>query len=313
MDYHRKCKEANIFVKYLCKYLTDMYELLDLAVKHSQLSTCFTMQTTVIKPKKTLTIDTKELWRYRELFYYFGLRDIMVRYKQTALGIAWAVLQPLIMMAILNVFFSKVIHVDTGGIPYPIFSFIGLLFWFYFANSLGSAANSLIADQSIIKKVYFPKIILPLASTFVHLIDFGCAFLILLCLMLYYHIVPAPLGIVLLIPCLLITFLTFSGFGLILAAINVKYRDVRYAIPFAIQLLFFITPIMYPLTFLGSNSSVWYLNPIGSSIETMRIALTGAGDIQWLSLGIAGAISSIVFLCGLFIFNRTEKYFADIL
>ncbi|MEK7649218.1 MAG: ABC transporter permease [Patescibacteria group bacterium] len=271
------------------------------------------MQTTVIKPKKTLTIDTKELWRYRELFYYFGLRDIMVRYKQTALGIAWAVLQPLIMMAILNVLFSKVIDVDTGGIPYPVFSFIGLLFWYYFANSLGSAANSLIADQSIIKKVYFPKIILPLASTFVHLIDFGCAFIILLCLMLYYHMVPGIWGIVLLIPCLLITFLTFSGIGLMLAAINVKYRDVRYALPFGVQLLFFVTPIMYPLTFLGSNNALWYLNPIGSSIEIMRVALTGAGDIQWYLLSSAGIVSVLLFLCGLFIFNRTEKYFADIL
>ncbi len=267
---------------------------------------------TLIKPIKPLRIDWKELWRYRELFYYLAWRDVKVRYKQTAIGVVWAILQPLLMMIVLGVFFGRVIGIQTNDIPYPVFAFIGLLFWNYFSNSLASASNSLVVNQSIIQKIYFPRVILPLASTMVFLLDFIIASSVLAGLMVYYRYMPLWYGFALLIPCLLITFLTFSGLGLGLAALNVKYRDVRYALPFFIQLLLFVTPVIYPLTLLGSHRWLWYLNPMSGVIDAMRVGLTGVGSINWELLGASLGISIVVFFLGLLYFNKTEHYFADI-
>lgn len=268
---------------------------------------------TVIKPVKPLRIDWKELWRYRELFYYLAWRDVKVRYKQTIIGVAWAVVQPLIMMVVFGVFFGRVIGIQTNGVPYPIFVFVGLLFWNYFSNSLGSASNSLVANQSIIQKIYFPRILLPIASTMVHLFDFGFSAIILVGLMFYYHYVPSLLGIILVIPALLITFLTFSGIGLALAALNVKYRDVRYALPFFIQVLLFITPVIYPLTLLGSHKWLWYLNPMSGVIDTMRVGFTRIGVINFELFLASFVLSIMIFLLGVLYFNKTEQYFADII
>jgi len=270
------------------------------------------MSETIIKPVKPLRIDWKELWRYRELFYYLAWRDVKVRYKQTAIGALWAVIQPFLMMVVFTVFFGTVLSIQTNGIPYPIFAFTGLLFWNFFSNSLGGASNSLVANQSIIQKIYFPRVLLPLASTMVYLLDFVIASFVLAGLMVYYHYAPTFIGILLIVPCLFITALTFSGLGLWLAALNVKYRDVRYALPFFIQVLLFVTPVIYPITLLGTHRWLWFFNPMSGVIDTMRVGLLGTGNINWQLLGASFGISLVIFLLGLLYFDKTEQYFADI-
>ncbi|MDE1970801.1 MAG: ABC transporter permease [Patescibacteria group bacterium] len=267
---------------------------------------------TIIKPVKPLRIDLQELWRYRELFYYLAWRDVKVRYKQTAIGVVWAVIQPFLMMVVLSIFFGRVLAVQTNGIPYPIFAFTGLLFWNYFSNALTGASNSLVANQAIIQKIYFPRVLLPIASTMVYLLDFVIASFVLAGLMVYYHYAPSLTGLILIAPCLLITCLTFSGLGLWLAALNVKYRDVRYALPFFIQVLLFVTPVIYPITLLNKHRWIWLFNPMSGVVDTMRAGLLSVGTINWQLLGVSFGISIAVFLFGLFYFNKTEHYFADI-
>jgi lipopolysaccharide transport system permease protein len=267
-----------------------------------------------IKPiKGFINIDLKELWRYRELFYFLSWRDIKVRYKQTAMGILWAALQPFLTMVIFSIFFGRVAGISSGEVPYPIFVYSGLLFWDYFSNSLSAASNSLISSQAIIQKVYFPKIIMPLSSTLVFLVDFLFASIVFFGLMLYYHFFPTLIGILLIIPSLIITFLTFSGLGLIFSSINVKYRDVRYALPFFIQLLIFVTPVIYPASILGEYQWLWYLNPMSSAIETMRAGLLGVGAINWFVFASSILLSILLFLLGILYFNKSEKDFADII
>lgn len=267
-----------------------------------------------IKPSKGLfSIDLKELWRFRELFYFLSLRDIKVRYKQTSIGIIWAVLQPFLTMIVFSVFFGRVAGISDGEIPYPIFVYSGLLFWNYFANSLSTASNSLVAEQNIIQKVYFPKIIIPLASTLVFFLDFIFAFIVLIGLMFYYQFFPTLIGVLLIIPSLIITFLGFSGLSLVFSSVNVKYRDVRYALPFFIQLLVFLTPVIYPASILGKHQWLLYLNPMSGVIETMRTGLLGVGTINWLIFGSSALLSILLFLLGVLYFKRSERFFADII
>lgn len=262
--------------------------------------------------RKFFNIDLKELWRFRELFYCLAQRDVKVRYKQTSIGIVWAVLQPLLTMVVFSVFFGKVAGIASGEIPYPIFAYSGLLFWNYFANSLSSASGSLVAEQGIIQKVYFPKIIIPLASSIVFLFDFFFAFIILIGLMFYFHFFPTFIGILTIIPALIITFFCFSGLGLIFSSLNVKYRDVRYALPFFIQLLIFMTPVIYPSSILGSHQWILYLNPMSGVIETMRIGLLGVGTINWFVFGLSALSSILLFGLGLLYFKKSERFFADV-
>jgi len=272
------------------------------------------MTETRIKPiKGFVSIDWKELWRYRELFYFLSWRDIKVRYKQTAIGIIWAGLQPFLTMIVFSVFFGRVAGISSGEIPYPIFVYSGLLFWNYFSNSLSVASHSLISNQAIIQKIYFPRIIMPIASTSVFLIDFFFACIVFMGLIVYYHSYPTLLGILLVIPALVITFLTFSGLGLIFSAINVKYRDVRYALPFFIQLLIFVTPVIYPTNILGKYQWLWYLNPMSGVIETMRAGLLGVGAINWGLFASSVFLSILIFFIGIMYFKKTERFFADII
>jgi len=267
-----------------------------------------------IKPIKGLSrLNLTELWQYRELFYFLAWRDIKVRYKQTIIGILWAILQPFLTMVVFSIFFSRVAGISSGNIPYPIFIYTGLLFWNYFSNSLNAASGSLIAEQAVIKKIYFPKIIMPLASTLVYLIDFAFAVIILIGMMLYYHFSPTLLGIALLIPALIITFLSFSGLGLIFSAVNVKYRDVRYVLPFFTQLLIFITPVIYATSILGKYQWLWYLNPMSGVIETMRAGLLGIGTINWGLFSSSLILSILLFCFGIFYFKKSEKNFADLI
>lgn len=258
-------------------------------------------------------MDLKELWRFRELFYFLAMRDIKIRYKQTSIGVVWAVLQPFLTMIIFSVFFGRVAGISGGKIPYPIFVYSGLLFWNYFSSSLSTASNSLVAEQNIIQKVYFPKIIIPLASTLVFLLDFVFAFIVFIGLMFYYHFSPTLVGILVIVPALAVTFLSFSGLGLIFSSVNVKYRDVRYALPFFIQLLVFLTPVIYPSSILGRHQWLLYLNPMSGVIETMRAGLLGVGAINWFIFGTSALLSILLFALGLFYFKRSESFFADVI
>lgn len=267
----------------------------------------------IIKPQKTLFFDLRELWQFRELFYTLVWRDIKVRYKQTTIGITWAMLQPFLMMVVFSVFFGRIVGIASEGIPYPIFAFTGLLFWNFFSSSLSASSGSLVANQTMIQKVYFPRIILPIAATGVFLVDFLFASIILVGLMVYYGFMTTFLGLVFVIPAILITFIASIGLGLVLASINVKYRDVRYVLPFFIQLLLFVTPVIYPPSVLGKYEWLWFLNPMAGVIDSMRAGLLGVGSIDWQLLGVSFLTSILLLGAGLLIFNKTERYFADII
>jgi len=267
-----------------------------------------------IKPQKGwIGVNTKELWLYRELFYIFVWRDIKVRYKQTAIGILWAILQPFLMMVIFSVFFGRLAKIPSGDIPYPVFVFAGLLFWNYFSTSVSSASNALVEHENMIKKIYFPRLILPFSSSLTPMVDFCVAFIVLFGVMAYYHFVPNFFGILLIPFLLIISFFTASGIGLFLSAINVKFRDVRYALPFFIQILLFVTPVIYPTNIVPAQFQ-WLLalNPMTGVIEAARFSIFGS-PIENPSLLLISAISALVlFSIGILYFRKTERFFADI-
>ncbi|MCR4311408.1 MAG: ABC transporter permease [Candidatus Taylorbacteria bacterium] len=269
--------------------------------------------TTIIKPKKTFSLeDFREVWRYKELLYFFVWRDIKVKYKQTIVGIGWAVFQPFMTMVVFSVFFGKLIQVPSDGIPYPIFVYTGLLFWQLFSSSLGDASNSLIANATIVTKVYFPRIILPLAGTANQFVDLFFASLALIFLMFYYGYTPELSGLLLIPMLLAITSATAVGAGLVLASINVKYRDVRYVLPFFMQLLLFLTPVIYPSSIAGKYAWLLSFNPMTGVIKAARSGLLGTEPIVWYSLGASALAAVILLTAGIFFFKKTERYFADI-
>lgn len=268
---------------------------------------------TIIKPQSGwIKINFKELWRYRELFYIFVWRDIKVRYKQTAIGIIWAVLQPFMMMVIFSIFFGRLAKIPSGDIPYPVFVFAGLLFWNYFSTSVSSASNILIEQENMIKKIYFPRLILPISSALTPIVDFCIAFAVLLGIMAYYQYFPSIIGIFA-VPILLLTaFLSASGMGFFLSAINVKYRDVRYALPFFVQILMFLTPVIYPVNIISPNYQwIMALNPMTGIIESARaLIFQTAINPQIIIISFISAI--VIFFFGIFYFRKTERFFADI-
>ncbi len=268
-----------------------------------------------IKPPRTnFYLNLKELWHYRELFYIFAWRDIKVRYKQTFLGIAWVLFQPLVSMVVFTVFFGNFAKMPSGNLPYPLFVLCGLVFWTFFSNSLASASGSLISNENIIKKVYFPKVILPLSTVITGSLDLVISLILLLCVGLYFKFIPSVTILPVILSGYVISFLTASGLGLFFSALNVKYRDVRYIIPFFIQTLIFLTPVIYPTSIIKSSGRLLFsLNPLAAVIESMRGVISGSLSIEFLGLGIATLISLVIFLIGLAFFNATEKFFADII
>lgn len=274
------------------------------------------MQELIIKPRKRLNINIKEMVAYRELFFYFAWRDVKVRYKQTAIGAAWAILQPFIQMVVFTLFFNKVAGIQTGNdtVPYAIFSFTGLLFWNFFSQALTRASNSLVDNQSVVTKVYFPRLLLPLSSTLVGLIDFGFAFLVFIGLLIYFQFPPTIEGVLILIPALLVTFIAASGLGMFLAAVNVKYRDVKQAVPFFIQIGLFLTPVIYPVTAVPQQYQwLLYLNPMTGVINAVRSAFLHTGPINWPLTMLSVAMAVVFFVFGLYYFKGREKEFADII
>ena len=268
---------------------------------------------TVIEPKKGwVPIDSKEIWEYRELLYFLTKRDIKVRYKQTVLGGLWAIIQPFFTMVVFSLFFGRLAKMPSDGIPYPIFVYAGLLPWTYFANALSTSGNSLVGSQNLITKVYFPRLIIPASAALAGLLDFFVAMSILVALMIWYQYLPG-FGI-LLFPFLIgLTFLCSVGVGMWLSALNVQYRDIRYVIPFLIQLWMFVSPVIYPVSMVTEKYR-WLLalNPMGGVINAYRASLLGHKPIEWQYLTISSVIIVIIFISGLYYFRRMEKTFADV-
>ena len=268
---------------------------------------------TIIEPSKGwIPVDLKEIWNYRELLYFLTKREIQVRYKQTVLGGLWAIIQPVFTMIVFTLFFGRLARIPSDGIPYPIFVYAGLLPWTYFANALSSSGNSLVGSANLISKVYFPRIIIPGSTSLAGLLDFFVAMIVLFAMMIYYQFVPG-IGI-LLFPFLIgLTFLCAVGVGLWLSALNVQYRDIRYAIPFIIQLWMFVSPVIYPVSMVPQKYQ-WALalNPMGGVINAYRASLLGHLPVDWFLLGISTVIILIIFTSGMYYFRRMEKTFADV-
>ena len=269
---------------------------------------------TIIKPKKTLSFrDLQEIWQYRELLYFLAWRELKVRYKQTAIGVSWALFQPFITMVIFAVFFGNLAKIPSDNVPYPIFVFVGLLIWQFFSTALADASNSLVNGQAIITKVYFPRLLLPIATVLTKFVDFFIASIILVGLMFYYHYTPNLVGLLILPLVLLITFMGAAGAGFFLAALNVKYRDVRFVLPFFIQMMLFITPVIYPASIAGKYSWILAINPLTGIIKAAQAAILGNAPLNWTLLGISALACFIILVIGVVYFKKTEKFFADVI
>ncbi|MDX6696395.1 MAG: lipopolysaccharide transport system permease protein [Blastocatellia bacterium] len=268
----------------------------------------------VIEPSRGWTsLRLRELWEYRELLYFLAWRDIKIRYKQTALGLAWAVLQPLLTMLIFALFFGRLAKMPSDNVPYPLFAFAALVPWTFFANGLTQSSNSLVGSANLIKKVYFPRLVVPISVVLGGLPDFALSFVVLLGMMLYYGIYP-QLSVVVWLPLLLLlTTVTALGCGLWLSALNVKYRDVRYIVGFLTQIWMFATPVVYPASLLsGRWRLVYSLNPMVGVVEGFRWALLGTDTAPGMSVVISATTALLILVSGTFYFRRMEKTFADI-
>ena len=268
-----------------------------------------------IEPSKSwVPLRLRDVYMYRELLYFLTWRDIKVRYKQTLLGATWAVLQPLLTMLIFTLFFGNLAGIGnrTGGIPYPVFAYAGLLIWTFFANAVTNSGNSLVGSANLITKIYFPRMIIPGAAVAAGLVDFAIAFVILIVLMIYYRL--AVTWTILMLPLLIVlTTLVALGAGLWLSALNVRYRDIRYALPFLIQLWMFASPVIYPLDMVPAKWRwVLMLNPLSGIIENFRAALFGNANIDWTALSVSAVIALSVLIYSAYSFRRMERSFADI-
>lgn len=265
----------------------------------------------VIEPSRGwVSLQLRHIWEFRELLYFLMWRDIKVRYKQTILGAAWAILQPLFTMVVFSLFFGRLAKVPSDGLPYPIFSFAALVPWGFFSNGLVAAANSLVGNANLIKKVYFPRLVVPISAVLSGAVDFLLAFVVLLGMMAYFHIWPT-INIVLLPVFFLLAFIASLGVGLWLSAMNVQFRDVRHTVSFFVQAWLFATPIAYPSSLLHEPwRSLYGLNPMAGVVEGFRWVLLGTpapGAIIWVSV----AASLAVLVTGAFYFRRMERIFAD--
>ena len=267
----------------------------------------------IIEPGRAWSpLNLREVWRYRDLLRILTVRDIKVRYKQTVLGAAWAVLQPLLTMLIFSLFFGRLAGMPSDGIPYPLFAYAGLLPWTFFSNAVSNSGNSLVGNSNLITKVYFPRLIIPIASVASGLLDFAIAF-VLLIIMIFYYGVSITANIIMLPVLIVMTSLLAVGIGGWLSALNVKYRDIRYALPFFVQLGLFVTPIIYPPTLLPERWR-WLLaiNPLAAQIEGYRSAFFGR-PFDWPALAISFGITLVIVIYAGYSFRRMERSFADLI
>ena len=263
--------------------------------------------------KSSVSLGVKDFWAYRELLYFLTWRDVKVRYKQTLLGAAWAILQPLLTMLIFTLLFGRLAGIKTDGPPYPIFAYSGLVIWTFFANSITNSGNSLVGSAHLITKIYFPRMIVPAGAVAAGLVDFGLAFLVQIGLMIYYR-VPPTWSLIMIVPLVVLTTLLALGVGMWLSGLNVKYRDVRYALPFVIQLWMFVSPIIYPTSMLPAKLRwVVALNPVTGIIQNFRVACFGTQPFDWNSLGISTTATFVILIYAAYSFRRMERRFADII
>ena len=268
---------------------------------------------TIIEPSKGwISLNLRDLWEYRGLLYFLTWRDIKVRYKQTVLGAAWAIIQPFFTMVVFSLFFGRLAGIPSEGVPYPIFAYSALLPWNYFAGALDRAGNSLVGSANLITKVYFPRLVIPLSAVLAGLLDFAIAFVVLIGMMLFYGITPTVA--VLTLPFfLLLALVTALGVGLWLSALNVQYRDVRYTIPFLTQFWLFASPVAYPASLVPERWRALYgLNPMVGVVEGFRWALLGKTESPGPLLAVSVAVVILLFVGGLFYFRRMEETFADV-
>jgi lipopolysaccharide transport system permease protein len=253
-----------------------------------------------------------ELWEYRELLYFLVWRDVKVRYKQTALGATWAIIQPFLTMVVFSLFFGKLGKMASDGIPYPIFSFAALVPWTFFANGLTQASTSLVGSSNLIKKVYFPRLAVPIATVLSGIVDFGLSFMVLLAMMLYYRVVPT-VNVLWLPVFLLLTLIASLGVSLWLSALNVEFRDVRYVVPFVVQFWLFATPIAYSSRLLPEPWHTLYgLNPMVGVVEGFRWALLGTNSRPGPMIAVSSLVALLILIGGAYYFRRMEKTFADL-
>jgi len=254
----------------------------------------------------------RELYRYRELLFFLAWRDVKVRYKQAALGAAWAIIQPFFTMLVFTLFFGRLAGVPSAGVPYPLFSFCGLVAWMYFSSTLSQAGNSLVGNANLITKVYFPRILLPAAAALSNLLDLLVALVFLAGMMIYYRVAPGAMA--LFAPLLLALMLVLAmGISMLIAALNVRYRDVKYVVPFALQLWLFVTPIIYPTSFLPEKyRGLVALNPMTGIVEGLRASLLGSTAFDVRLILVSFAITLFVFVVGTAYFRKAEREFADV-
>ncbi len=267
---------------------------------------------TLIKSEEAgVQLNLSELWYYRELLYFLTLRDVKVRYKQTLMGLAWVIIQPLATMLIFTLVFNRFVRLDAGSLPYPLFALSGLLLWLFFANAVTNSTNSLVSNANLITKVYFPRMFIPAASVGAGLVDLGVAFLLLIVMSFYYG-VTLTLNILFLPIIILMMTVLALGVGLLSAALTVKYRDLRHALPFIIQLWMFASPVIYPTSIVPARWK-WLLmiNPVAGIIEGFRASLTGS-PFDWLHLSVSAAITLALFVFSVYVFRRFENTFADV-
>ena len=277
-------------------------------------STAPDAQLIAIEPTRKYSVRFAELWAYRELFYFLMWRDVKVRYKQTVLGAAWVVLQPLLLMVVFTIFLGQLSGVGPKGVPYPIFAFSALVPWTFFSNALAGSANSLVGSSSLVSKIYFPRILIPLAAPCSFVLDLIISFIVLLILMAGYHFTPSP-NIVFVPVFALYVIAVAIGAGFLLSALNVRYRDVRYAVPFLIQLWLFASPVAYQYSVVGSQYRLLFaLNPMVAGIEGFRSAIIGGGAGAPAEVYAISTASAIVLgLAGYLYFRRVERTFADVI
>jgi lipopolysaccharide transport system permease protein len=262
--------------------------------------------------RKAGLAELSELWAYRELLYFLAWRDVKVRYKQTALGVAWALIQPVLTMVIFSIFFGRLAGVPSEGMPYPIFVYAGLLPWTFFSNAITSSGDSLVGDASLVTKVYFPRVVIPAAAVVAGLVDFALASVFFIAMMLYYGVHPG-FGILMLPALVLVIVVLALAVGTWLAALNVQYRDVRYAAPFFIQLWLFVTPVIYPVNLVPDRWRwLFYLNPLTGLVKTFRAALLGL-PVQWFPLVVATVLTLMLLVYTAHSFRRAEARFADVI
>jgi len=267
-----------------------------------------------IQAQNKFSLGLRELWHYRELFYFFTWRDVKVKYKQAALGILWAILQPLIMMVMFTLIFRKALKVSSDGIPYPVFALSGLLIWNIFSNGLLNSANSMVTNANIIKKIYFPRLIIPMSAILTALVDFFFALIIYTMVLIYYHQSVSILKLLLYLPIgIIITIITTFGLGTFLAALNVKFRDFQYLLPFMIQFLLFANPVLYSAKAFTNPwiNAAMKANPIASAIQLCRSVFTGQ-DVDWQAVATGSIVAILLLVMGVYTFRKTESYFADL-